>query len=68
VGQTGLAVGVAILVAILGTHAHRSPATLQAFRHGWWVAAAISLAGIVPALALLPGGRRGQGGRAAGRQ
>jgi EmrB/QacA subfamily drug resistance transporter len=52
--QTGLALGVAILVAILGTHVHRSPATLAAFRHGWWVAAAISLAGIVPALALLP--------------
>jgi EmrB/QacA subfamily drug resistance transporter len=51
--QTGLALGVAVLVAILGAHTHRGPAALAAFRHGWWAAAAISLAGIVPALALL---------------
>jgi EmrB/QacA subfamily drug resistance transporter len=55
--QTGLALGVAILVAILGAHAGDRLATLQAFRHGWWTAAAISLAGIGPALALLPGRR-----------
>ena len=51
--QTGLAVGVAALVAVLGTAAgHDSPA-LDAFRHGWWVSAAISFVGIVPALSLL---------------
>jgi EmrB/QacA subfamily drug resistance transporter len=61
--QTGLALGVAVLVAILGAHAHRSPATLQAFRHGWWAAAAIALAGIVPALALLPRGQRARAPR-----
>ncbi len=50
--QIGLAVGVAILVAVLG-----SPVTaaqrLSAFERGWWVAAAIALAGVVPALLLL---------------
>ena len=34
------------------------PAALAAFRHGWWAAAGISLASVVPALALL---RRGAG-------
>ena len=50
--QIGLAVGVAILVAVLGapvTAAQR----LSAFERGWWVAAAIALAGVVPALLLL---------------
>ena len=51
--QTGLALGVAVLVAILGSHTHPGPAALTAFRHGWWAAAAISLAGVLPALALL---------------
>jgi EmrB/QacA subfamily drug resistance transporter len=66
--QTGLALGVAILVAILGTHAGDRPATLQAFRHAWWVAAAISLAGIGPALALLPARRAARAAGAAGRE
>jgi EmrB/QacA subfamily drug resistance transporter len=60
--QTGLALGVAVLVAILGRHTHPGPAALAAFRHGWWAAAAISLASVVPALALL---RRGTGPAAA---
>jgi EmrB/QacA subfamily drug resistance transporter len=47
--QTGLALGVAILVAVLGSGAPR----LATFQHGWWVITAISLAGIGPALALL---------------
>jgi EmrB/QacA subfamily drug resistance transporter len=51
--QTGLALGVAILVAVLGTTTHRGDAELDAFRHGWWVIAAIALIGIVPALTLL---------------
>ncbi len=51
--QTGLALGVAVLVALLGTGAaHHSPA-LASFQHGWWLIAALSAAGIVPALALL---------------
>ena len=51
--QTGLALGVAILVAVLGTSTGRGAAGLTAFRHGWWVIAAIALASIVPAVLLL---------------
>ncbi len=51
--QTGLALGVAILVAVLGTATHRGADQLEAFRHAWWVIAAIAAVGIVPALALL---------------
>jgi EmrB/QacA subfamily drug resistance transporter len=51
--QTGLAIGVAILVAVLGTVAGGGAAELNVFRHGWWVTAALAFAGIVPALALL---------------
>ena len=49
--QTGLVLGVAVLVAVLGSPATGS-AALHAFRHGWWLAAALALAGVVPALAL----------------
>jgi EmrB/QacA subfamily drug resistance transporter len=49
--QTGLVLGVAVLVAVLGTP-ETAQAALTAFRHGWWLTAAISLAGAVPALAL----------------
>jgi EmrB/QacA subfamily drug resistance transporter len=49
--QTGLALGVAVLVAVLGTGHHA--AGLAAFDAGWWLTAALALAGIVPALALL---------------
>jgi len=45
---------VAILVAVLGTSAGHGGAALDAFRHGWWVIAALSFASVVPALALLP--------------
>ena len=51
--QTGLALGVAILIAVLGTGGRHGTPGLVTFKHGWWVIAAISLAGIVPALALL---------------
>ncbi len=51
--QTGLALGVAVLVAVLGTAAHQGAGALDAFRHGWWVSAAISFAGVIPALSLL---------------
>jgi EmrB/QacA subfamily drug resistance transporter len=51
--QTGLALGVAVLVAVLGRYAGHGAAALTAFRHGWWVTAALSLAGVIPALALL---------------
>ena len=49
--QVGMAVGVAILVAVLGSP-DTSVARLTAFRHGWWVIAAIGLAGAVAAVLL----------------
>jgi len=51
--QTGLVLGVAVLVAVLGTTAGHDGAMLDSFRHGWWLSAAISFIGIVPALSLL---------------
>ena len=51
--QTGLALGVAVLIAVLGTGAAQHNVGLASFQHAWWVSAAISLAGIVPAVALL---------------
>jgi len=51
--QIGLAVGVALLIAVLGTP-HSPAASLTAFRHGWWVAAGLAVAGLIPALGLLP--------------
>jgi EmrB/QacA subfamily drug resistance transporter len=51
--QTGLALGVALLLAVLGTTAGHDRAALGSFRHGWWLCAAISFASIVPALSLL---------------
>jgi EmrB/QacA subfamily drug resistance transporter len=53
VRQTGLALGVAVLVAVLGTSRTTGAAALDAFRHAWWVTAAISFAGVVPAMLLL---------------
>jgi MFS family permease len=51
VRQVGLAVGVAVLVAVLGSPA--SPAgQLTAFRHGWIVAAAMAVAAAVAAVLL----------------
>ena len=50
--QTGLALGVAILVAVLGA-ATGDGSHLDAFRQGWWLTAMISLAGVVPAAVLL---------------
>jgi EmrB/QacA subfamily drug resistance transporter len=50
--QVGLAVGVAVLIAVLGSPGSPS-ATLAAYQRGWIVIAAISLAGVLVALALL---------------
>ena len=50
--QIGLAVGVAVLVAVLGT-ASQGAALLAAFHRAWWVTAAIAVAGVVPALLYL---------------
>ncbi len=50
--QVGLAIGVAVLIAVLGTP--RSPsATLIAYQRASWVIAAISLAGGIAGLVLL---------------
>ncbi len=55
--QVGLAVGVAILIAVLGSPA--SPAaTLAAYQRAWVVTAAIALAGGLVALALVTSRRR----------
>jgi EmrB/QacA subfamily drug resistance transporter len=51
--QTGLALGVAVLVAVLGTDGTHGTAPLAAFQHAWWVTAAIAVAGVIPALILL---------------
>lgn len=51
--QTGLALGVAVLVAVLGSGAAHGTERLVTFQHGWWVTAALSCAGIIPALAML---------------
>jgi EmrB/QacA subfamily drug resistance transporter len=62
--QAGLAIGVAVLIAVLGQGA----TSLTAFQHGWWVIAALSAAGIIPALTLLhPGGHREQSASSLGR-
>jgi EmrB/QacA subfamily drug resistance transporter len=58
--QTGIALGVAVLVAVLGTTTRRGLTELSAFRHAWWVTAVIAFAGIGPAIALLR--RRAPGG------
>ena len=50
--QTGLALGVAIFVAVVG-HPHSPLERLAAFERGWWVTIAITLACIAP-LVLLP--------------
>jgi EmrB/QacA subfamily drug resistance transporter len=51
--QTGLALGVAVLIAVLGTSTSHNSSALDAFRHGWWVVAVIACAGVAPALTLL---------------
>jgi EmrB/QacA subfamily drug resistance transporter len=50
--QTFLAVGVAMLVAILGSP-HSPLQRLAAFDRAWWIMAAVTLLGLVPLLLLL---------------
>jgi EmrB/QacA subfamily drug resistance transporter len=52
VRQTGLALGVAVLVAVLGTSTNDS-SSLTVFRNAWWLIAAVSLLGLIPAAAFL---------------
>ncbi len=56
--QIGLAIGVAVLIAVLGTP-HTAGDAVHAYRHGSIVIAAVALAAGVVALALLAG-RRGR--------
>lgn len=49
--QVGFAVGVAVLVAVLGSP-HGAAAELAAFRHGWYAAAAAGLGAAAAAIAL----------------
>ena len=55
--QIGLAIGVAVLVAVLGTPAGQL-ARLHAFEHGWVTIAALSLVSAVVGAAVLPGRAR----------
>jgi EmrB/QacA subfamily drug resistance transporter len=55
--QIGLAVGVAVLVAVLGSP-HSAGATLDAYRNALTVVAGLSLVGAIVALALLGARRR----------
>ncbi len=50
--QAGLAFGVAALVAVLGTGAADGAAGLAFFQRAWWLTAALSVLGIIPALVL----------------
>ena len=55
--QIGLAVGVAVLIAVLGSP-HSPAATLAAYQRAWIVTAAIAFAGGVVGLVLLTARRR----------
>jgi MFS family permease len=50
--QVGLAVGVAVLIALLG-RSHAGPAVVNAFHHGWFAIAAFSFAAAVAGMVLL---------------
>jgi MFS family permease len=49
--QVGIAVGVAMLIAVLGS-AHGSAAALTAFRHGWYATAGAGVAAALAAIVL----------------
>ena len=51
--QVAIAVGVAVLVGILGEH-HAVEEWVQAFRVAWWIMAAVTLVGLVPLLLIRP--------------
>jgi len=53
--QIGIAIGVALLVAIVGVP-HEVAEWVQAFRMAWWVMAAITLIGLVPMFLLIKPG------------
>jgi MFS family permease len=51
--QVAMAVGVAVLVAILGEH-HAVEEWVKPFRVAWWIMAAVTLIGLVPLLLIRP--------------
>jgi hypothetical protein len=52
-----LASAMSIDLRLLGSSVGHGSAALGAFRHGWWVTAALSAASIVPAMTLLKEGQ-----------
>ena len=59
--QIGLTLGVSMFVAVVGTP-HGFAAVHDAFRHAWWVIAAVALAAAVSALGMTPRSRQQIGG------
>ena len=51
--QTGMAVGVAGLIAIIGTPGGSAADHLDAFRNAWWAMTFITLLGLVPTYLML---------------
>ena len=51
--QTGMAVGVAGLIAIIGTPGGSVADHLGAFRHAWWAMTIVTLLGLVPTFLML---------------
>jgi MFS family permease len=64
--QTGLVLGVATLVAVLGPNTGRGVLALDDFRRGWWISAALSFAAVLPAVGLLRRPREVVGATGAG--
>ena len=50
--QTGMAIGVAVLVALVGVPGSQAE-RITAFQHAWWAMAAITAVGLIPTLLLL---------------
>lgn len=57
--QTGLALGVAILIAVLGSPSRSASVELSDFRRGWWVTMVLALASALSALLLPRSSTRG---------
>ncbi len=55
--QLGYVLGVAVLVAVLGSLGERPERLLTAFRHGWWFVAAVAAVSAVTAFGLTPRAR-----------